>query len=147
MCLQQRSLRHLYSGYAKKRKRIQIWTARKARWRLWRKFGVDWNFLEGKLKIIDIMRIKRRQKLSKQKCKINDAEKRPFRKLKVNNLNIHQQPGICVNPRFTVANGKKKMFKNFVRKFQVKRKASSKKTSSVTSNPCLFFFHSKIVER
>ena len=107
------------------RKRRQMWSARKARWRCWRKIGVDWGFLERKLKIIEIMRSKRRQIIAKQKCKINDAEKRPIRKFKVNNLNIHQQPGICVNPRLTVANGEEKMFKNFVRKFQVKRRASS----------------------
>ena len=133
-----------------------MWSARKARWRCWRKFGVDWGFLERKLKIIEIMRSKRRQIIAKQKCKINDEEKRPIRKFKVKNLKIHKQPGIFVNPHLTEANGEEKMFKNIVRKFQVKRKASSNKTSSVTSNctiksspdlVTLFFFHSRIVER
>ena len=69
-------------GYIPKtsKKRNNIWSARKARWRRWRKFGVDWDYVESKLKIIDIMRSKRHETVSNKKCKKNDAENRPIRK-------------------------------------------------------------------
>ena len=138
-------------GYAKKTHIKRLWSARKARWRRWRKFGVDWDYVETKLKISDIMRSRRHQIVSKQKCKINDVQKRPVRKFKVNNLKIHKQLGICVNPRLTEANGEEKMFKNIVRNCQVKRKASSQITSgtpncSIKTSPDLvshFFFQFK----
>ena len=88
-----------------------IWSARKARWRRWKIFGVDWEYVETKMKIIDIMRSKRHQMVSKTKCKINDAEKRPIRKFKLNKFKIHQQPGICVNPRLTKPNCEEKSLK------------------------------------
>ena len=128
-----------------------IWSARKARWRRWKIFGVDWEYVETKMKIIDIMRSKRHQMVSKTKCKINDAEKRPIRKFKLNKFKIHQQPGICVNPRLTKPNCEEKKFKNIVRKSQVKRKASSQITGGnsncfIKTSPDLvshFFFQFK----
>ena len=97
------------------------------------------------------MRSKRHQTVSNKKCKKNDAENRPIRKFKVNNFKIHQQPGICVNPRLTKPNCEEKKFKNIVRKSQVKRKASSQITSgtpncSKKTSPDLvthFFFQFK----
>ena len=135
----------------KVRRRTNLWSRRKARWRRWRKFGVDWSHLERKLKIIEIMRSRRCQNNSNQKSKINDAKKRPVRILKVKNLKIQKQNGICVNPRLTEANGEEKMFKNIVRKSQVKLKASSQITGgtpncSIKTSPDLvshFFFQFK----
>ena len=118
----------------KVRRRTNLWSRRKARWRRWRKFGVDWSHLERKLKIIEIMRSRRCQNNSNQKCKNNDAKKRPVRILKVKNLKIQKQTGICVNPRLTEANGKAKMFKHCVKKFNLKPQGSSDKISSVTQN-------------
>ena len=152
MCLTKRrhyGLLEGHRGYAKKTRNIRnSWSARKARWRHWKIFGVDWNYVESKLKIIDIMRSKRHQTVSNKKCKKNDAENRPIRKFKVNNFKIHQQPGICVNPRLTKPNCEEKKFKNIVRKSQVKRKASSQITGgnsncSIKTSPDLvshFFF-------
>ena len=116
------------------RKKTNLWSRRKARWRRWRKFGIDWNYLKTKLKIIEIMKSKRRQNISKQKCTMNDAKKRPVRIFKVKNLEIQKQNGICVNPRLTEANGKAKMFKHCVKKFNLKPQGSSDKISSVTQN-------------
>ena len=162
MCLTKRQKYYGYSlvsslvGNTKKgRFKANLWSARKARWRRWKIFGVDWDYVETKLKIIDIMRSKRHQIVSKQKCKINDAEKRPIRKLKVNNFKIHKQPGVCVNPRLTESYGEEKMFKNIANKSKVKRKASSQITGgtpncSIKTSPDFvshFFFNSRIVER
>ena len=148
MCLSKRRRRESTRKTHIKRK---AWSARKARWRHWKIFGVDWDYVETKLKIIDIMRSKRHQIVSKPKCKINDAEKRPIRKLKVNNFKIHKQPGICVNPRLTESYGEEKMFKNIAKKSKVKRKASSQITGgtpncSIKTSPDFvshFFFQFK----
>ena len=66
---------------AKVRKQIKMWSARRARWQAWKKFGVDWDFVEHQTRIVDIRHS--RQFPSKEKCKIIDADKRVIKKLKV----------------------------------------------------------------
>ena len=79
-------------GRAKVRKQRKVWTARRARWQTWKKFGVDWDFVQQQSTIVDIRQSRRFP--SKEKCKIIDADKRVIKKLKVKKLSICKQPGI-----------------------------------------------------
>ena len=81
---------------AKVRKQRKVWSARRARWQTWKKFGVDWEFVKQQSRIADIRHARRLN--SKRKCKIIDADKRVIKKLKVKKLSITKQPGICVTP-------------------------------------------------
>ena len=38
---------------AKVRKQRKLWSARRARWQTWKKFGVDWDFIEQQSRIVD----------------------------------------------------------------------------------------------
>ena len=44
---------------AKVRKQRKVWSARRARWQAWKKFGVDWDFIEQQSRIVDIRRFRR----------------------------------------------------------------------------------------
>ena len=65
---------------AKVRKQRKVWSARRARWQTWKKFGVDWDFVEQQSRIVDIKHSRRLP--SKEKCSIIDADKRVVKKLK-----------------------------------------------------------------
>ena len=113
---------------AKVRKQRKVWSARRARWRIWMKFGVDWNFVKQQSRIAEIKHSRRVS--SKQKCKIIDADDRMMKKLKVKKLLIHKQPVVCVKPCASASNVEDKMFNDkSARASQVKRKASSKRNA------------------
>ena len=65
-------------GHKKVRK---IHSARRALWRRFRKFGVDWELMEKRDKIADMKHARRTS--SKQKCKNNDVQDRM-----INTLNL-----------------------------------------------------------
>ena len=114
---------------AKVRKQRKVWSARRARWQAWKKFGVDWDFIEQQSRIVDIRRSRRFP--SKVKCKSIDADKRVIKKLKVQKLSISKQPVICVKPSLYSATVEAKLFKEKDSvASQVKRKASSKRIAS-----------------
>ena len=114
---------------AKVRKQRKVWSARRARWQTWKKFGVDWGFLEQQSRIVDFRRSRRFP--SKDKCKSIDADKRVIKKLKVQKLSISKQPVICVKPCLYTATVEAKLFKEKDSvASQVKRKASSKRNAS-----------------
>ena len=114
---------------AKVRKQRKVWSARRARWQTWKKFGVDWDFVEQQSRIVDIKHSRRLP--SKEKCSIIDADERVVKKLKVNKLSISKQPGICVTPSLYTCNVEAKMFKEKdPGACQVKRTASSKRNVS-----------------
>ena len=140
---------------AKVRKQRKVWSARRARWRTWRKFGVDWEFVEQQSRIVDIKRARRIP--SEQKCKIIDADKRVMKKLRVKKLSINKHPGLCVKPSLDTSNVRGKMFNENAVASQVTRNASSKRNASgfpsdyflttSTDVVTLFFFHSIVLER
>ena len=113
----------------KVRTRRKVWSARRARWQTWKKFGVDWDFVEQQSRIVDIKHSRRLP--SKVKCKIIDADKRVIKKLKVKKLSISKQPGICVTPSLYTSNVGAKMCKEEDSgASQVKLRASSKRNAS-----------------
>ena len=57
---------------AKVRKQRKVWSARRARWQTWKKFGVDWDFVEQQSRIVDIKHSRRLP--SKEKCSIIVSE-------------------------------------------------------------------------
>ena len=114
---------------AKVRTRRKVWSARRARWQTWKKFGVDWDFLEQQSRIVDINHSRRLP--SKVKCKILDADKRVIKKLKVEKLSISKQPDICVKPSLYSSNVGAKMYKEEDSGASpVKLRASSKRNAS-----------------
>ena len=114
---------------AKVRKQRKVWSARRARWQTWKKFGVDWEFVEQQSRIVDIKHARRFP--SKSGCKISDANESVMKKLKVKKLSISKQPGICVTPSLNTSNVEAKLFKEEVSGVsQVKCRASSKKNAS-----------------
>ena len=114
---------------AKVRKQRKVWSARRARWQAWKKFGVDWDFIEQQSRIVDIKRSRRFP--SKEKCKIIDADIRVMKKLKVKKLSISKQPSICVTPSLYTSNVEAKMFKQEDSgASEVKRTASSKRLAA-----------------
>ena len=114
---------------AKVRNPRKVWSARRARWQSWKKFGVDWDFVEQQSRIVDIRHSRRFP--SKDKCKIIDADKKVVKKLKVKKLSISKQPSICVTPSLYTSNVEAKMFKQEDSGVsQVKRRASSKRNAS-----------------
>ena len=114
---------------AKVRKQRKVWSARRARWQTWKKFGVDWDFVEQQSRIVDIKHARRFP--SKEKFKIVDADKRVMKKLKVTKLSISKQPGICVTRSLYASNVEAKMFKEEDSgSSQVKCTASSKRNTS-----------------
>ena len=114
---------------AKVRTRRKVWSARRARWQTWKKFGVDWEFIEQQSRIVDIKHSRRLP--SKVKCKIIDADKRVIKKLKVEKLSISKQPDICVKPSLYTTNVGAEMYKEEdFGASQVKVRASSKRYAS-----------------
>ena len=114
---------------AKVRNQRKVWSARRARWQTWKKFGVDWDFVEQQSRIVDIKHARRFP--SKEKFKIVDADKRVMKKLKVKKLSISKQPGICVTRSLYTSNVGAKMFKEEDSgASQVKCRASSKRNTS-----------------
>ena len=93
---------------AKVRKQRKVWSARRARWRSWSKFGVDWEFVKQQSRIVNIKHARRIP--SQQKCKIIDADERVIKNLRVNKLSINKQPGVCVKPSLSTSNVEAKMF-------------------------------------
>ena len=141
---------------AKVRKQRKVWSARRARWQTWKKFGVDWDFVEQQSRIVDIKHARRFP--SKEKFKIVDADKRVMKKLKVKKLSVSKQPGICITPSLYTSNVEAKMFnEEDSGASQVKCGASSKRNTSGfpssyflrTSTDAItnFFIHSMVVER
>ena len=113
---------------AKVRTRRKVWSARRARWQTWKKFGVDWKFIEQQSRIVDIKHSRRLP--SKVKCKIIDADKRVIKKLKVKKLSITKQPDICVTPSLFTSNVGAKMYQEEDSgASQVKLRASSKRNA------------------
>ena len=118
---------------AKVRKQPKKWSARRARWQAWKKFGVDWDFVEQQSRIVEIRRSRRFP--LKEKCKIIDADKRVIKKLKVQKLSISKQPVICVKPSLYTSTVEAKMFKQEESgASQVKLRASSKRNASTFSS-------------
>ena len=76
-------------GPIKARKQRKIYSARRALWRRFRKFGVDWELLNMRDKIRDM---KHARRTSKQKCKNNDAHERVNNNFKRQSLKIDKQP-------------------------------------------------------
>ena len=123
-----RKQRKVFSA-AKVRKQRKVWSARRARWQTWKKFGVDWDFVEQQSRIVDIRHSRRFP--SKDKCTIIDADKKVVKKLKVKKLSISKQPTICVTPSLYTFNVEAKMFKEEDSgASQVKRRVSSKRNAS-----------------
>ena len=113
----------------KVRTRRKVWSARRARWQSWKKFGVDWDFVEQQSRIVDIKHSRRFP--SKEKFKIVDADKRVMKKLKVKKLSVSKQPGICITPSLYTSNVEAKMFnEEDSGASQVKCGASSKRNTS-----------------
>ena len=106
--------------HSKFRKKVKIWSVRKARWRRWMKFGVDWEFVEMQNKIADIKHARRVS--SPQKCKNFDAREKQVNKLKVTNLTIiNKPPKLCVKPRLPRSKGKAKLFKKKTQQQKLKK--------------------------
>ena len=138
------------------RKHGKIHSARRALWRQFRVFGVDWELMDYKDKIADIKHARRTT--SKLKCKINDAQERVSNNFKLKSSKIDKQPRLSVKPRLCTYNIEAKMLKKKrTGSYQMKRKASSEsKASSVSQNDILrtspddvthFFFHIVVLER
>ena len=72
-------------GRIKARKQRKIHSARRALWRRFSKFGVDWELLDMRDKIRDMKHARRN---SEQKCKINDVHERVIKNLKRQSLKI-----------------------------------------------------------
>ena len=134
MCFHFRHLGHLCGqaimigctrgdGPIKARKQRKIYSARRALWRRFRKFGVDWELLNMRDKIRDM---KHARRTSKQKCKNNDAHERVNNNFKRQSLKIDKQPRLCVKSRLCTFDVEAKMFhKKSAGRSQVKFKASS----------------------
>ena len=109
-------------------------SARRALWRQFRVFGVDWELMDLRNKIADIKHARR--STPKQKCKMNDAQERMTSNLKLKSSKIDKQPRLSVKPRLCTYNIEAKMLhKKRTGSYQMKLKASSKsKASSVSPN-------------
>ena len=109
-------------------------SARRALWRQFSVFGVDWDLLEYRDKLADIKHARRTT--SKQKCKMNDAQERMTSNLKLKSSKIENQPRLSVKPRLCTYNiGAEMLKKKRSGSYQMKLRASSKsKASSVLLN-------------
>ena len=77
-------------------------SARRALWRQFAVFGVDWELLEYRDKLADIKHARRTT--SKLKCKMNDAHERMASNLKLKSSKIDTQPRLSVKPRLCTCN-------------------------------------------
>ena len=116
------------------RKQGKMHSARRALWRQFSVFGVDWDLLEYRDKLADIKHARRTT--SKQKCKMNDAQERMTSNLKLKSSKIDNQPRLSVKPRLCTYNIEAEMLqKKRSGSYQMKLRASSKsKASSVLLN-------------
>ena len=116
------------------RKQRKMHSARRALWRQFSVFGVDWGLLEYRDKLADIKHARRTA--SKQKCKMNDAQERMTSNLKLKSSKIDNQPRLSVKPRLCTYNIEVEMLKKKRSgSYQMKFRASSKsKASSVLLN-------------
>ena len=97
---------------------------------------MDWEFVKQQSRIVDIKHARRIP--LQQKCKINDADERVMKNLRVNKLSINKQPGVSVKPSLSTSNVGAKMFKEEDSgASQVKLRASSKRNAS--SFPSSYF--------
>ena len=118
-------------GRTKVRKQRKIHSARRALWRRFAIFGVDWELMDMRDKIADM---KHARRTSNQKCIINDAQERVINNLKLKSQKIDKQPELSVKPRLCTFNVEAKMFHiKGDRSSQMKFKASSKRKSSSIS--------------
>ena len=92
-------------GRTKVRKQRKIHNARRAIWRQFSIFGVDWELLDMRDKIRDM---KHARRTSKQKCKINDVHERVINNFKLQSLKIDKQPRLSVKPRLCTFNVEEK---------------------------------------
>ena len=120
-------------GRTKVRKQRKIHSARRALWRRFAIFGVDWELMDMRDKIADM---KHARRTSNQKCIINDAQESVINNLKLKSQKIDKQPELSVKPRLCTYNIEAKMLKKKrTGSYQMKRKASSKsKASSASRN-------------
>ena len=115
-------------GRTKVRKQRKIHSARRALWRRFAIFGVDWELMDMRDKIADM---KHARRTSNQKCIINDAQERVINNLKLKSPKIEKQPRLSVQPRICTFDVEAKMFHNkSAGRSQVKFKASSKRKAS-----------------
>ena len=118
-------------GRTKVRKQRKIHSARRALWRRFAIFGVDWELMDMRDKIADM---KHARRTSNQKCIINDAQERVINNFKLKSLKIEKQPELSVKPRLCTFNVEAKMFHiKSDRSSKMKSKASSKRKSSSIS--------------
>ena len=103
---------------------------RRALWRQFRVFGVDWALMEYREKIADIKHARRTT--SKLKCKMNDAHERMASNLKLKSSKIDTQPRLSVKPRLCTCNIEARMLKK-KRTGSYKLRASSKSKASTLS--------------
>ena len=120
-------------GRTKVRKQRKIHSARRALWRRFAIFGVDWELMDMRDKIADM---KHARRTSNQKCIINDAQEGVINNLKLKSQKIDKQPSLSVKHCLCTFNVEAKMFyKKSAGSSHVKFKASSKtKASSVSPN-------------
>ena len=108
----------------------KIHSPRRALWRQFRVFGVDWALMEYREKIADIKHARRTT--SKLKCKMNDAHERMPSNLKLKSSKIDTQPRLSVKPRLCTCNIEARMLKK-KRTGSYKLRASSKSKASTLS--------------
>ena len=94
-------------GRTKVRKQRKIHSARRALWRRFAIFGVDWELMDMRDKIADM---KHARRTSNQKCIINDAQERVINNLKLKSQKIDKQPTLSVKHRLCTFNVGAKMF-------------------------------------
>ena len=76
-------------GRTKVRKQRKIHSARRALWRRFAIFGVDWELMDMRDKIADM---KHARRTSNQKCIINDAQERVINNLRLESSKMDKQP-------------------------------------------------------
>ena len=112
------------------RKQRKMHSARRALWRQFSVFGMDWELLEYRDKLADIKHARRTT--SKLKCKMNDANERMASNLKLKSSKIDTQPRLSVKPRLCTYNIEARMLKK-KRTGSYKLRASSKSKASTLS--------------
>ena len=112
-------------------------SARRALWRQFRVFGVDWELMDLRDKIADIKHARRTT--SKHKCKMNDVQERMKSNLRTKSSKFDNQPRLSVKPRLCTHNIEAKLLKKKRSgSCQMKLKASSKSNASNVSTNFVF---------